>query len=114
MSISTHLTPRTWFLTRVMVLTVVWTVQAQQTQVACPKTGAAGQWRLIRAPEAGFAADHDEIIVRGADDVRQLKFKVTDADLTLVRTVVTNDTGTPNRIDIRQAISMATVWKERQ
>ena len=36
MSIYTHLTRRTWFLTLVTVLAAVWTVQAQQTQVAVP------------------------------------------------------------------------------
>ena len=104
MSIYTHVTPRTWFLTMVAVLAAVWTVQAQQTQVARPRPGAAGQWRLLGTTEAGFSADHDEIIVKGADDFRRLKFKVTDADLTLVRMVVTYDNGAPDKIDIRQDI----------
>jgi Protein of unknown function (DUF2541) len=104
MSIYTHMTRRAWFLTMAVVVATAWTTQAQETQVARPKPGAAGQWRLIGTTEAGFSADHDQIIVKGADDFRRLKFKVTDADLTLVRMVVTYDNGEPDRIDIRQDI----------
>lgn len=73
--------------------------------VTRPRPGPAGSWRVIGTVQANFKADHDTIVVRGAnDDFRQLKFKVTDAPLNLRRVVVIYDNGEPDRLEVRQNI----------
>ena len=74
---------------------------AAQDKVVHPRAGAAGQWRVIGQVNANLTADHDEIIVRGDDNFRRIKFKVTDAPLNLHRLVVTYDNGAPDNIDVR-------------
>ena len=75
-------------------------------QVAHPRAGAPGSWRVIGTTEAKFSADYDVIHVQGPyDNFRKLKFKVTDAGLNLMRMVVTYDNGAPDKIDIRQNIA---------
>ena len=87
------------------MVALAWTATMGAQQVTRPRAGATGQWRVIGSVEAAFSSDHDEIIVRGPfDDFRRIKFKVTDADLTLNRLVVTYDNGEPDRIDVRQVI----------
>ncbi len=74
---------------------------AAQDKVVHPRAGVAGQWRVIGQVNANLTADHDEIIVRGNDNFRRIKFKVTDAPLNLHRIVVTYDNGAPDNIDVR-------------
>jgi hypothetical protein len=70
-----------------------------------PNAGPAGSWRLIGQTEAGHAADHDSIIVKGPfDDFRRIKFKVTNAPLNLHRLIVTYDNGGPDEIEVRENI----------
>ncbi len=81
------------------------TALAQDRKVSQPRRGAPGQWRVIGQLEAGFKADHDEIVVRGPfDDFRKIKFGVTGADLNIQHLVVTYDNGEPDKIDVRQNI----------
>jgi hypothetical protein len=45
-----------------------------------------GEWRVIGTTHANHSVDHDMIVVKGPfDDFRQIKFKVTDAPLNLLR-----------------------------
>lgn len=75
------------------------------TQVAAPRAGQVGAWRLLGQTEANFAADHDTIVVAGPNDnFRALKFKVTGASLDLRHMVVVYDNGQPVRIEVRQTI----------
>lgn len=70
-----------------------------------PRAGAAGSWRIIGTVHANLMADHDAILVEGPfDNLRRIKFKVTDAPLNLHRLVVTYDNGAPDKIDVRQDI----------
>jgi hypothetical protein len=79
-------------------------VSAQQ--VAQPRQGAAGSWRLIGTVQANYAADHDSIVVQGPyDNFRRLKIKVTDAPLNLQRMQVSYDNGGTEKIDVRQQIA---------
>jgi hypothetical protein len=79
-------------------------VSAQQ--VAQPRQGAAGSWRLIGTVQANYAADHDSIVVQGPyDNFRRLKIKVTDAPLNLQRMQVSYDNGSTEKIDVRQQIA---------
>ena len=74
-------------------------------QVTQPKPGSPGSWRLIGQTHADHAADHDVIVVQGPyDNFRKIKFKVTDAPLTMQHMLVTYDNGAPDRIDVRQNI----------
>lgn len=74
-------------------------------QVTTPRAGARGSWRIIGTTQANYTIDHDAIIVKGPhDNFRRLKFKVTDAGLNLLYTVVTYDNGAPDKIEVRQNI----------
>jgi hypothetical protein len=76
-----------------------------QAQVATPRPGPAGSWRLIGQTQANFGADHDAIIVKAPyDTFRKLKFKVTGAPLNMQRMVVTYANGQPDNIEVRQNI----------
>jgi hypothetical protein len=78
----------------------------QAQKVTHPRAGGTGAWRVVGTVQAGYTADHDEIIVRGPfDDFRRIKFKVTDAPLSLQRLVVTYDNGTPDKLEVSQNIS---------
>ena len=73
--------------------------------VAKPRSGPAGSWRLIGKIQARHDADHDVIIVKGPhDDFRRIKFKVTDAPLKIHRLVVVYDNGEPDKIEVREEI----------
>lgn len=76
---------------------------AMAQQVKKPKPGAVGTWRLLGTTQAKHTADHDAIIVAGPYDYfRKLKFKVTDAQLNMIRMIVRyDDGGLPENIDIR-------------
>jgi hypothetical protein len=81
------------------------TASAQERTVTAPRAGATGAWRVVGTTEASFNADHDTIIVAGPfDDFRRIKFKVTGADLTMDRLVVTYESGQPQTIPVRQSI----------
>lgn len=74
-------------------------------QMARPRPGAPGEWRLIGRTHAAHTIDHDTIHVQGPfDNFRRIKFRVTDAPLNLHRLVVTYDNGAPDRIEVRQNI----------
>jgi hypothetical protein len=78
---------------------------SQAQQVAQPRAGNAGEWRLIGQTHADHAADHDSIIVKGPfDNFRKVKFRVTDAPLNMQHMVVTYDNGAPDKIDVRQNV----------
>jgi hypothetical protein len=79
------------------------TVRAQE--VVHPRSGSAGEWRLIGQVHAAHTADHDSISIRGPyDNFRRIKFKVSDAPLNMQRMVVIYDNGEPDRIDVRHYI----------
>jgi hypothetical protein len=89
----------------VAVLALTATLLAQERKVTQPRAGAPGQWRVIGQLEAGFKADHDELIVKGPfDDFRKIKFAVTGADLNLQRLLITYENGVPDEIPVRQSI----------
>lgn len=80
-------------------------VPALAQQVARPRAGPPGSWRVLGTTHATHTVDHDSIIVQGPyDNFRRLKFKVTDAPLNLYRLVVTYDNGAPDNIEVRQNI----------
>ena len=87
-----------------MFLILAFSVRAGE-EVAKPRAGAAGSWRVIGTIQAKHDADHDVIIVKGPNDnFRRIKFKVTDAPLQLRRLVVTYDNGAPDKLDVREDI----------
>jgi hypothetical protein len=79
----------------------------QGQTVSQPRQGSAGTWRLLGTTQAKFVADHDAIIVSGPYDFfRKIKFKVTDAPLTIVRMYVRyDDGGSPEKIETRYVIA---------
>ena len=89
----------------VAALALAATVFAQDRTVTQPRGGAPGQWRVVGQLEAGFKADHAELIVKGPfDDFRRIKFAVTGADLNIQRLVITYESGVPDEIAVRQSI----------
>jgi hypothetical protein len=81
------------------------TVAAHADKVVKPGPAPAGSWVLIGQTHANHTADHDTIVVRGPfDNFRKIKFKVTDAPLTMRYMLVVYDNGEPDRIDVRQNI----------
>ena len=87
------------------VIAFAWTIPANAQEVTRPRAGSPGAWRVIGTTQAGRAADHDSILVQGPfDDFRRIKFKVTNAPLSMQRMVITYDNGTPENIDVRQNI----------
>jgi len=81
-----------------------WTAPGYAQKVVTPRAGSPGSWRVIGTVEANFSADHDTLVVRGFDDFRRIKFKVTNAGLNLQRLVVVYENGEPERIDVRANI----------
>jgi hypothetical protein len=73
-------------------------------KVVTPRAGSPGSWRQIGTVEANFTADHDTLVVRGFDDFRRIKFRVTNAGLNLQRLVVVYENGEPERIEVRAKI----------
>ena len=89
----------------IAALSILLAVSASTQNVARPRPGPAGSWRVIGTVQANFKADHDTIVVAGPnDDFRKLKFKVTDAPLKLRRVVVICDNGEPDKLEVRQDI----------
>jgi len=88
----------------IVMLVMIWMTPAKAQLHTAPRGGPAGSWRAIGTTEAGFQADHDGIVVHGFNDFRRIKFKVTGAPLNLQRLVVTYESGTPERIDVRHNI----------
>jgi hypothetical protein len=83
----------------------VWAPSAQAQQVAQPRGGPAGSWRVIGQTQANLTADQDAIFVKGPNDnFRAIKFKVTGAPLNLQRMLVTYENGQPDKIDVRQSL----------
>jgi hypothetical protein len=78
----------------------------QAQQIRRPRPGPVGSWRLLGVTQANHTIDHDIISVAGPYDYfRKLKFKVTDAPLTMHRMVVRyDDGGLPEQIDVRYNI----------
>jgi len=75
--------------------------QAYAQKVVTPRAGNPGSWRVIGTVDASFSADHDTLVVRGFDDFRRIKFKVTNAGLNLQRMVIVYENGEPDRIEVR-------------
>src|SRR5262245_1225299 len=76
-----------------------------QDKMTQPRAGTPGAWRLIGQVTANYTVDHDVIVVRGPfDNLRRIKFKVTDAPLHITRLIVTYDNGEPDRLDVRERI----------
>jgi len=92
------------FAAAVVMLVFVWMTSAKAQLRSAPRSGPVGSWRVIGTTEAGFQADHDGIVVHGFNDFRRIKFKVTGAPLNLQRLVVTYESGTPERIEVRHNI----------
>jgi hypothetical protein len=95
--------------TMVVVTTAVvglaWSAVASGQQVSQPRGSPSGSWVLIGQTHVGHSAEHDAINVVGKhDNFRRIKFKVTGAPLNIQRMVVTYDSGSPERIDVRQDI----------
>ena len=87
-----------------MFLILAFSVRAGE-EVAKPRAGAAGSWRVIGTIQAKHDADRDVIIVKGPNDnFRRIKFKVTDAPLKIHRLLVVYDNGEPDRIEVREQI----------
>jgi hypothetical protein len=87
------------------IVGMFWTATANGQQLSQPKGGPNGSWVLIGQTQASHSADHDSITVVGRhDNFHRLKFKVTGAPLHMQRMVVTYDSGSPERIDVRQEI----------
>jgi hypothetical protein len=58
-------------------------------------------WQIIGTVQANLANDHDGIAVHGAfNNFRHIKFKVTNAALSLIKVVVTYGDGSPDNIEI--------------
>ena len=99
---------KTKFITASMVLLMLCvsssTITAQQ--VAVPRGGPVGSWRLLGTVTANHTADHDAIIVAGPYDFfRRLKFKVTNAPLNMRKILVRyDDGGLPENIEVRYNI----------
>jgi hypothetical protein len=95
-------THRSLLLASVMLFAAA--LEAQQV-VSRPRPGRPGSWRRLGVTVAGFAADHDAIIVAGPGDAfRTLKFRVFDAPLRMERMVVTYENGVPENIIVRYNI----------
>jgi hypothetical protein len=88
----------------IMALGVTNALKAQV--VSQPRQGNPGTWRLLGTTQAKFTADHDGIYVSGPYDFfRRLKFKSTDAPLSILRIVVRyDDGGAPEKIETRFSI----------
>jgi hypothetical protein len=90
--------------TFILLLISVNLLDAQRRSRPGPGHGP-GSWVHIGTTKAGFAADHDVIIVKGPfDNFRKIKFKVTNAGLNLTRLKVTYDNGAPDEIPVRENI----------
>ena len=64
-----------------------------------------GSWEKLGKVTATHSADHDKIKVEGRnDDVRKLKFRVSDSPLNMHRIIVTYDNGGAERLEVRQNI----------
>ena len=89
-----------------LILLLLCFTAARSQVVRRPAAGPPGSWRLLGNTHARHTVDHDRIIVAGPYDYfRQLKFKVTNAPLNMLRMIVTyDDGGAPERIDIRYNI----------
>ncbi|MFM2362531.1 MAG: hypothetical protein RLZZ316_1433 [Bacteroidota bacterium] len=94
---------KTGYLLAVVTLLLIAGMQVNAQRVVKPRPGNTGSWRLLGTVQAGYAADHDIIIIRGPFDYfRRLKFKVTDAPLHMHRMVVRyDDSALPENIDLR-------------
>jgi hypothetical protein len=67
--------------------------------------GRDGSWEKLGRVTATHSADHDKIKVEGRnDDVRKLKFRVSDSPLNMHRIIVTYDNGGAERLEVRQNI----------
>ena len=88
----------------IMLIGVANEMQAQV--VSQPRQGNTGTWRLLGTSQAKFTADHDAFFISGPYDFfRRIKFKVTDAPLTIVRMIVRyDDGGAPENIETRFSI----------
>jgi hypothetical protein len=89
-----------------LIISIGMVIQVKAQTVSQPRKGNAGSWRLLGTIQAKFSADHDAILVNGPYDFfRKVKFKVTDAPLSMVRMVVRyDDGGAPENIDTRFTI----------
>jgi hypothetical protein len=70
-----------------------------------PAPGPPGAWRVIGTKQAGYKAEHDEIVINESfDTFRSIKFKVTDAPLKIYRLVITYGNGKPDQLEVREEI----------
>jgi hypothetical protein len=75
------------------------TISAQELK---SHPGTLGSWRRLGTSEATYTADHDEILVTGANDnFRKLKFYVTGAPLKVHKLFVTFENGETQEIATR-------------
>ena len=84
-----------------MLIGIVSDAVAQQ--VSRPRPGGIGSWRVLGVTQANRTAERDVIYVQGPYDYfRQIKFRVTDAPLEIMRMVVRyDDGGLPQNVETR-------------
>ena len=69
-------------------------ITASTLRVSQPEAGNKDSWQLLGTTEAKFTSDHDAIIIVGPyDHYKKLKFKVTNAPITLKRLSIRYDDG---------------------
>jgi hypothetical protein len=75
---------------------------AEAQRESRPGPAPVGAWQVIGRTQAKHTADHDSIKVKGPfDNFRRIKFRVTDAPLTLYKLMVTYENGATDDIPVR-------------
>jgi len=104
-SLTLRTATKNWrFAAAITILLIIGSTPTFAQLHTAPRNGPIGSWRTVGSVEAGFQADHKEIIVHGFNDFRRIKFKVTGAPLNLQRLVITYQNGTPEQIEVRHSI----------
>lgn len=70
-------------------------------QVKKAKPGLPGSWQQLGITVVDFKTDKDVLWITGADNFRQLKFKVFDAPVQMLHMLVVYENGEPDKIDLR-------------
>jgi hypothetical protein len=81
-----------------LILAICGTGPGLEVKVAyAAQTGA---WQMIATTEVRFTADHEGVVVQGPyNNFNHIKYKVTDAPIRMVKTVITYDNGSPDNIE---------------
>jgi len=70
-------------------------------QVKSAKPAPTGSWQQLGVTVVDFKADKDVLWITGADNFRQLKFRVFDAPVQMLYMLVVYENGEPDKIDLR-------------